>query len=389
MPRRLKPPFDRLVQLLREPFLILTFAVVSVLTAAGCGSGGATLSQSPPPGPQFTDFDAPGAGQTSPQGTYATTINGNGDVVGYVIDSTSTDHGFIRSSSGSITTVDAPGAGTQNFLGTSLWDINSSGESVGYLVNSQGGVHTVLRSSSGVITMLDPPGAFDSGAYCINDNGDIAGGFTDASGYHGFVRTANGNFTAFDPTGDPSQVQKVIPYRITSAGAVAGDVIDQSGVHHGFFMDSTGAITILDAPGAGTSSGEGTEVADMNSSGVIVGGINIGVVNGVNTTHSFIRAAGGAYTIFDPPQANGLTSFAEGVNDSGAVVGTFRDSSLVRQSYLRQADGTFVTFNDPDAAQLPFSSTNLGTVAYRINASGVVTGLFSDSAGVRHGFVWR
>jgi hypothetical protein len=80
-------------------------------------------------------------------------------------------------------------------------------------------------------------------------------------------------------------------------------------------------------------------------------------------------------------------SLADGINDSGAIIGEFRDANLVNHGYLRNTDGTFVVLDDPSAAQLPISFTNLDTVPRRINASGAVAGLFSDAAGTRHGFV--
>jgi uncharacterized membrane protein len=182
----------------------------------------------------------------------------------------------------------------------------------------------------------------------------------------------------------------VIPDQINASGAVAGTFIDTSGVYHGFLREPSGSITILDAPGAGTVADQGTDLLDMNASGTIVGGISIGDVNGVaGTTHSLVLAADGTYTIFDPPQSGAHSSLAEAINDSGEVVGIYRDASLVRHGYLRQPDGTVISFDDPEAAQLPLSATNQGTVPRRINANGAVVGFYADANGVRHGFIWQ
>ena len=148
-------------------------------------------------------------------------------------------------------------------------------------------------------------------------------------------------------------------------------------------------VTILDAPGAVAEANFGTDLLDMNASGKIVGGIGAGVVNGISTTHSLVRATDGTYTIFDPPQSGAHSSLAEAINDSGTVVGIYRDANLVRHGFLRQPDGTFVSFDDPQAAQLPLSDTNLGTDPRDINASGAVVGFYSDVNGVRHGFIWQ
>jgi uncharacterized membrane protein len=154
--------------------------------------------------------------------------------------------------------------------------------------------------------------------------------------------------------------------------------------------DPSGNITILDAPGAGTAANQGTELIGLNASGTIVGGIAVGDVNGVvGTSHSLMLATDGTYTIFDPPQAGAHSSLAEAINDSGAVAGTYRDANLVRHGYLRQPNGTFVSFDDPQAAQLPLSATHEGTVPFSINANGAVVGYYADANGVRHGFIWQ
>jgi hypothetical protein len=369
-----------------ELLLVLAVTVAPLLISAGCGSGGAQ-SQSPPPGHQFTNFDVPQAGMTSGQGTYSLRINTNGDVSGYYIDANSGSHAFIRSSAGSYAVFDAPGANTISICGTEVTSINSTDETAGFFCDLNGLEHSFYRDASGTVTTFDPAGT--SGAQSLNDSGTVAGGYVDAFGAHGYLRATNGTFTTLDPAGDPSEVRIVIPNQINASGITAGTYIDTSGVYHGFLLDSGGTITILDAPGAGTGSGMGTEIEDMNGSGTMVGGINVGVVNGVGTTHSVIRSANGTYTIFDPPQANGVSSFAYGINDSGAIVGTYRNASLVRHGYVREPDGTFVTLDDPNAAALTYSATNLGTTSVRINAAGVVVGLFTDAAGVRHGFMWQ
>lgn len=363
----------------------IVFAVLMLTAGCGSGSGGGTQSSAPPVN-QFTNFDAAGAGQTSPQGTFGIGIDTNGDTVGYFIDSGNALHGFIRSSAGTVTSVDAPGAGAGNYLGTKVFAIDSSGEAVGSYWDAQDVEHSFIRSSSGTVTVFDPPGASTSGAGVISSSGTVAGGYIDGNGAHGFLRAANGTFTTFDPTGIPSEVEIVIP-EMSANGTVAGTYTDSGGVYHGFLMNSDGTITILDAPGAGTASEEGTEITDINSNGVLAGGISIGIVDNVNTSHSLIRAADGTWPTFDPPQA--VSSFAYGINDSGAVVGTYRDSNLVRHGYVREPNGAFTTLDDPDAAQVQYTYTNLGTVPQRINATGIVVGLFTDAAALRHGFVWQ
>jgi len=352
----------------------------------GCGGGSSSMPGGGGTPPQvFTTIDVAEAGTTSEQGTFPLVVNLTGDVAGYYYDANGFIHGFIRNAGDAITTVDVPGNGNQ---GTGIFGINAAGDTVGGYFDSLNVEHSFLRSSSGTITTFDPPNS-GSGAQSINDSGTVAGGFVDVNGAHGYLREPNGNFTTFDPTGSGAQIDIVIPYQITASGAVAGTYTDTSEVRHGFLRDASGNITILDAPGAVAEANFGTDILGMNASGTIVGGIGVGVVNGIGATHSLVRAADGTYTIFDPPQAGGHSSLAEAINDSGAVVGIYRDANLVRHGYLRQPDGTFVSFDDPNAAQLPLSATSLGTDPRGINANGAVVGFYTDANGVLHGFIWQ
>jgi len=360
-------------------------AALTVLLAA-CG-GGSSAGAGPPPPPTFTNVDAPGAGTISPEGTFGEGIDAQGDIAGYFIDANGISHGFTRNSGGTFTTVDAPGAALTQNNGTLVRAMNASGQATGYYSDPQGFLHSFLLSPQGTLTEFDPPNSSGSTGLSINDDGAVAGAVINANGDHGFVRAANGMFTLFDPTGNPAQVQAIYPYGININGAIAGMYTDTNGVYHGFLRDASGTLTILAAPGAGTLMNEGTEPNSINSQGVIVGGINVGVINGVNTTHSFIRATDGTYTVFDPPQSP--SSFAESINDSGVVLGEYRDENLVRHGYIRSADGSITSFDDPEAAQLSLSSTNIGTAPQGINESGAVTGSYSDTNGLRHAFIMQ
>ena len=355
----------------------------------GCGGGSSGMPGGGGAPPQlFTTIDVAGAGEFSQLGTYAMGVNLAGDVAGYYIDPGGIDHGFIRSAAGVITTVDVPVNGN---LGTLIFAINGTGDTVGAYYDAQNDEHSFVRSSNGAITTFDPPNSNPgSGGQSINDGGTVAGGFLDANGAHGYLRATDGTFTTFDPTGSGAQIEIVVPFQINASGAVAGTYLDTNGVYHGFLRDPNGSITILDAPGGGTAAEEGTDLLGINASGTIAGGISVGTVNGVvGTTHSLVLATDGTYTIFDPPQSGAHSSLAEAINDSGAVVGIYRDANLVRHGYLLRPDGTFVSFDDPQASQLPLSDMSVGTIPRSINANGVVAGYYSDANGVRHGFIWQ
>jgi len=354
----------------------------------GCGGGSSGMPGGGGSPPQvFTTIDVGEAGTSSEQGTIALVLNLQGDVAGYYFDTNGFLHGFIRNAAGAITTVVVPGNGNHHSM---IFGIDAAGDTVGAYFDSLDDEHSFLRSADGTIITFDPPNSNPgSGAQSINDSGTVAGGFLDSNGAHGYLRASDGTFTTFDPTGSGTQIEIVIPYQITASGAVAGTYTDVNGVRHGFLRDASGSITILDAPGAVEQTNFGTDVLGINASGTIVGGIGVGIVNGIGATHSLVRSADGTYTIFDPPQAGGHSSLAEAINDSGTVVGIYRDANLVRHGYLRQPDGTFVSFDEPNAAQLPLSATSLGTDPRGINANGAVAGFYTDANGVAHGFIWQ
>lgn len=350
------------------------------LAASGCGSP----SSSPPP--MFTTIDAPGAGNQSGLGTSAEDINAGGDIAGSFTDSNEIYHGFTRNAAGVLTAFDAPGVGSQAGDATQGFGINSVGTVAGFFFSdSQHFEHGYIRATDGSFTVFDPPGSLGTTAQSINDTGTVAGGFNDPNGFHGFVRASDGTITTFDVPGfASSQVEFLMSSRINAGGAVVGFFLDSDIASHGFLRAADGTVTVLDAPGAGAVAGTGTQATDINASGVVVGGLS-GVAAG--PSHSFLRAADGTYTVFDPPEAGSKGSTARGINDSGAIIGTYIDASLVQHGYLRSPDGTFVTLDDPSAAQLPVSLTSIGTVPIRINASGAIVGDFTDSSGARHGFV--
>jgi hypothetical protein len=86
----------------------------------------------------------------------------------------------------------------------------------------------------------------------INSGGVITGYYTDLNFVpDGWVRTATGAFTSFDPLGSGA----TFPLAINPAGTIGGNFAyadDANGVNHGFVRARDGSITVFDVPGAGT-----------------------------------------------------------------------------------------------------------------------------------------
>jgi len=350
----------------------------------------------------FTTFDVPGAGTGVLQGTGGVSINAAGDIAGIYIVAPNVAHGFVRAADGTITTFDAPNAGTGMNQGTFPISINTAGVIVGMYSNASNVYHGFVRAANGTITTVDAPGAATAGhngtnVMGINMAGAIAGFYRDASAvYHGFMRAGDGTMTyPIDaPGAGTGTYAGTEPLSINSVGDITGiyvvSYILHAAVYHGFVRTADGTITTFDPPGAGTGTGHygGTFPISINTAGVIAG-----TYTDASGGHGFVRAANGTITTFDAPGAGTGTGVIEGtvgfsINDAGDITGTYIDASGVAHGFVRAANGTMTPFDAPGAGT---AGTSLfpGTAAVSINDLGDITGTYADASGVLHGFVLK
>ncbi|MGO8967758.1 MAG: hypothetical protein ACLQGN_30250 [Mycobacterium sp.] len=195
----------------------------------------------------FETWSAPGA-----QATGAYNINIFGQIVGHYRDNNSVTHGLVRSPQGKLTTFDALGAGTASGQGTECpgcaVGFNLFGAAAGLYIDGTNVVHGFLRSPVGEITTFDPPdesalyglGCYNDCAIGLNDWGAITSSYLDANiVYHGFLRSPEGTFIAFDAPGadtTPGDGNGTFPYSINDQGAITGYYIDAKNVNHGFLL---------------------------------------------------------------------------------------------------------------------------------------------------------
>lgn len=155
-------------------------------------------------------------------------------------------------------------------------------------------------------------------------------------------------------------------------------------------------ITTFDAPGAGTAAGQGTFANGMNDSGAITGFIR----DANAARHGYLRAPDGTFAIFDDPAAgtcsascgtigNGQGTRAYAINPSGLIVGFYTDNSARCHGYVRAANGTFTQIDAPDAGTGPFPQGTFPSefTPAGINPAGAITGFYVDASSVQHGFV--
>jgi hypothetical protein len=226
----------------------------------------------------------------------------------------------------------------------------------------------------------------------INKAGAITGRYTDRKGlYHGFLRSPVGEFVTFDAPGAGTTAGSgwgTFPESISDAGAITGHYIDSKDVNHGFVRGPTGEFTTFDAPGAGKSagSGQGTFPHSISSAGTITGHYT----DGHGMYRGFLRSPAGEFIRFDAPgvalnSGSGWGTVPESISDAGAITGHYTDSHNVNHGFVRGPSGEFTTFDAPGAGTT--AGSGWGTLPGSIGDAGAITGRYIDSNDVNHGFV--
>jgi YVTN family beta-propeller protein len=178
-------------------------------------------------------------------------------------------------------------------------------------------------------------------------------------------RILNYSFEAFDVPGATETVARDINDR----GVIAGFFTDGNAITHGFVRSAQGEITAFDAPGAVS-----TTASAINARNVVAGFY----VDATGRFHGFERDPDGLITTVDSPGAP--DTFLLGINNQGDVVGGIDLGDQTTSIGLLLQGGKFSTFEDPSAAPMQ-------TQPNHINETGLITGLFVDSAGQSHGFL--
>ena len=158
----------------------------------------------------------------------------------------------------------------------------------------------------------------------FNGEGDIVGYHFDGplgAIPHSFIRTADGSFTSFDP---PGVIEGSVAAGIDPSETIVGYYSSPS--NRGYLRSASGAITLLDVPGA-----SGTQPAAINGMGVVLGTY----FDASNVVHGFSRSPSlpHRFAMFDPPGST-LTS-PVAISAAGVIVGNYQDTNGTSHGFLR------------------------------------------------------
>jgi len=266
----------------------------------------------------------------------------------------------------SFTTIDMPG-----YTYTVPYKINASGEIVGAYFDTLAIQHGFLWQA-GSFTTVVVPGAVDNDLEGINDSTMTTGAYDDTNGLtHGFLRQPNGSVVTIDPPASAGYAQAE---DINNSGTIVGQFFGNTPGFQGFQF-SNGKYTTINLPGAA-----GTSLYAINNVGDTVGIYT----DASGVSHGFLMS-NGSVTTLDFPGATSTN--AQGINDNGDIVGSAVVAN-VRHGYL-YSNGNFTQIDFPGASPAGSGGPLTGTDVHGINASGVIVGSYSDSAGIVHGFIAR
>ena len=283
-------------------------------------------------GYQFTNFDGP---TPNTGGTTMDGISNSGVVVGFTADASGNLNNFTANPTQTLATTALNINGSTTAMANG---VNSSGVVVGFDGNT-----SAFTLNGGSLVSFIPNGGTSAMAFGVNDQGLVAGQYTNASGATpGFVL----NGTTVTTINAPSGPNMVNAQGINNNGLVVGFYLGTDGNDHGFQFKLSNAVNHV---------GVGTAIADPT-------------------------------IIPQEPGATFVFSQILGINDHGIAVGYYGDSTASQHGFLYNTlTGKYTFLDDPNEQ---FNSDGVEvTQITGINNSGEITGFYTDSNNIAHGFV--
>jgi hypothetical protein len=286
----------------------------------------------------YSTFNVTGAAPVTTGSLSVNGINKAGDVVGSLSDTSGNIKGWIRGTKGGIELlVNTLDTTTPSY--TLAYGINGYGTVVGIFFDTAandypGSLYSSTKNAFGTFTMAGQPAGT---AYYVEGVNNVANDYCGSFGappnyvYEAFISLAGVN-TLFTVDGSTNSGCT----GLNDNGAAVGYYVDATGVDHGWYRNpKTGAITVVNAPGASTVPADvtcwgtvaGTVLNGINNSGEISGHFwdNSGL------SHGFV-VTGGKFIQLDVPGA--FQTGGGGINALGQVAGHYSDSSCNNSGFI-------------------------------------------------------
>ncbi len=233
-------------------------------------------------------------------------------------------------------------------------DLNNSGQVVGGYESSDGNNGHAFLWSNGIRTDLGTMGGGSgstSGAYAINDSGQITGNYQIAGGAGGAFLYSNGTMSDLG-TGAYGG-----GYDINRAGQIAGITYQYAGGAGAPFLWTNGTFQNLGFLGSGNQNVTNGWARALNNFGEVTGFTSNGNIAD-NSEHGF-RYRNGVMSDL------GANKQAFDINDSGQITGTLDSTNTTAQGFL-----------DTNGVSQTLPGYGVG-----INSSGQVVGVNSNGTG--------
>jgi len=341
----------------------------------------------------YVSFSVPGA-----LGTYPMGINASMTVTGYYYVSPTVARGFLREADGTITTFDVAGG-----IWTQPEGINATGNITGFYELVAGVPRGFLRYADGRIVTFDPPPSqkgvpLQAQPVSINDFDEIAGTYPYSSILCSICGPSQPKPAAFTRSREGVFYTIPVPFSdyfpglaslqaaaINASGAVVGFLAGYEPVNSGFVAHPDGYWAEFFVPQTlFCGIGQETIPEGINAGGIIAGWY--ANCNTENNIGGFVRSPEGNLTLFQPPGTiltpplSQFLLFGESltaphwvsIDQAGDITGSYTDTAGVQHGFVRNPYGTMTSFDPPEGKQ---------TTATSISDGGAIAGFYQYNAG--------
>ncbi len=216
----------------------------------------------------------------------------------------------------------------------------------------------------GVFTTYDFPGSQNTYFYAFGNNGLAAGHYEDSDGLHHGVILEDGELRQYD---FPGAIETEIYGYSDSRAVLTGNFIDASGVRRGFSGD-----IIIEVPDA-----TATYADFVNASGAVTGSY----IDVDGLYHPYVRTSNGTFVFHTYLEPSNLEYFfVHGITDTRIII--------ARAKAMGDRPRSYVGTSQHGLSELEFPGS-VSTEGYNINQDGSAVGYYDAADGRRHGFIAR